>query len=248
MSDLELLRAVGNSEQLVDQVTKQIEDLIVNGQFEPETIMPSQTELAVQLKVSRTVIREAIRILSAKGLVESKRGVGTRVQRVTRQQVVEPLELLLRTSRGGLCFEDLHIVRTILEVEIAAIAASKASETDIEKLKGIMSGMESAIDEPTIFAERDATFHLALAEATHNPLLAILSDSVRQLLEEYLLLVTPHLDLREQALPYHYRILEHVASHNIQEARLAMEAHLGSTLKIQQDLFGVSDCADSTSS
>lgn len=235
---MNLFEAVGSSDQLVDLVSHQLEQLIADGQLKPNTLLPPQSELAQRLGVSRTVIREAVRILTTKGLLESKRGVGTRVRELTQEQIYRPLELFLRTSRGGVSFDDLHIVRTILEVEIAGLAAENATETDIAALKNIMADMESTVGQPSTFAEKDAAFHSALASATHNPLLIVLSDTVRQLLKEYLSLIIPHLDPLKQIMPYHTKILNNVATKDKEGARQSMIKHLEMVQKNHHDIYG----------
>lgn len=227
MSKHNPFRTVGTKERLVDRVVKEIEELIVTGQLEPETKLPPEREFAEQLGVSRTVIREAVRILVTKGLLETTHGVGTTVRQMTREQVVEPLNLLLRNhTNGEVSFEHLYQVRSILEVEIAGLAALQATEVEIAELRQIVSRMETVQDETDVLAIYDADFHSALARMTHNPLLAILVDSIRDLLQEYIARVTPLLDPRQDNLPLHQNLLEQIEARNEVGARQAMRDNL----------------------
>jgi DNA-binding FadR family transcriptional regulator len=220
-------RTVGSKERLVDRVVNEVERLIFEGELEPETRLPPERDLAEQLGVSRTVVREAVHILVTKGLLETKPGVGTVVRQVTREQVVGPLNLYLRAqSAGEVSFTDLHQVRSILEVEIAGIAALQATTEDIENLRQIATSMEAAQDDPGILAARDADFHSALAKTTHNPLLIVLVASIRDLLQEYIALVTPYVDPRRDNLRLHFKLLERVEARDAAGARQAMRENL----------------------
>ncbi len=238
-------RTIGSKERLVDRVVGELEQLIVSGQLEPETRLPAERDLAEQLGVSRTVVREASRILVTKGLLEIQPGVGTTVRQITNEQIVEPLNLLLRTRTGGkISFDHLHQVRSILEIEIAGLAAAHATDADIARLKQIMAAMETAQADPDQLAIHDADFHSALAQMTHNPLLAILVDSIRDLLQEYIALVTRYLDPRQENLPLHYRLLERIEARDVEGARQAMGENLDQMRKNTERYSKLSQTSD----
>jgi DNA-binding FadR family transcriptional regulator len=173
------------------------------------------------------VVREAVRILVTKGLLETKHGVGTVVRHMTREQVVEPLTLYLRMQNGGnISFDDLYRVRLILEVEIAGLAAGQATESELARLKQILTSMEAVQDDPELLAAHDADFHSALARMTHNSLLILLVDSIRDLLQEYIARVTPYLDPRRENIPLHYELFERIQAGDVEGARQAMRANI----------------------
>jgi len=238
MSDESLFKSAGDPKELVPRVVDQIEELIVEGKLAPGVLLPTQSELAEQLNVSRTVIREAVRILSTKGLLVSKRGVGTVVQQVTRDQVAQPLNLLLKAQGKDVTYEKLYQARTLLEVGIAGIAATEATEADLVRLREIMADMETAKDDPKEFATHDAAFHQALAEATQNPLLAVFSGLVRSQLEEFISKVVPKIAVEVEILPYHHEILECIEVRDESAAREAMQKHLDNVKKLTQLVFG----------
>lgn len=238
-------RTIGSKERLVDRVVSELEQLIVSGQLEPETRLPAERDLADQLGVSRTVIREASRILVTKGLLEIRPGVGTMVRQITSEQIVEPLNLLLRAHTGGeVSFEHLHQVRSILEIEIAGLAAANATDEDVARLRQIITAMETAQEDPDQLAIHDADFHSALAQMTNNPLLAILVDSIRDLLQEYIALVTRYLDPRQENLPLHYRLLERIEARDVEGARQAMDENLDQMCKNTERYFKLSQMND----
>jgi DNA-binding FadR family transcriptional regulator len=237
MDNESMFRNVGVQGGLVDRVVTEIQRVIVSGRLEPGMKLLPERELADELGVSRTVIREAVRILVAKGLLETKPGVGTIVRQVTSDQIVEPLSLLLQTQKGGISIEHLHQVRRMLEVEIAGLAALQATEEDITELRELLAEMESVTGIPEAFATKDADFHRGLARTTYNPLLIILLDSIRDLMQEVRLLVTRHPDLRQKVIPDHKKILERVAAKDPEGARLAMEEHLEHARRFQEELL-----------
>jgi GntR family transcriptional repressor for pyruvate dehydrogenase complex len=217
--------------RLVDQVVEKIQGLIIDGQLKPGTKLPPEIELAEQMGVSRTALREAMSILMTKGLLETKPGVGTVVQQMSRDQVVEPLNLLVQMRDGGVTFEQLHQVRSILEVEIAGLAAMQATEADIMGLEQLMTEMEGNQGNADVFATRDADFHQKLARATHNPVLDHLVGIIRDLLVDHIMQVVQHIDPQLQVLPYHRYILDKVAAKDEAGARQAMLDHLNQVQK-----------------
>lgn len=231
----DLFHSVAPEGRLVDLVVSQIQRLIVDGQLRVGTRLPSEVELAAQLGVSRTVIREAVRILTAKGLLETRPGVGSIVRQMTRDQVVEPLGHLLRTHNVTL--DDLHEVRGILEVEIAGMAAQQADAEDIAKLRQAVEAMTRATNDAKALAAHDAEFHRALAQATHNPLLVILLDSIRDLMQEVRLRVSSYPGIAEVIVPDHHRILNCVVARDGEGARHAMREHIDHAREFQRAVF-----------
>ena len=226
---------VKSKERLVDRVVKEVEKLIVSGELAPGAKLPPEREWAEQMGVSRTVIREAARILAAKGLLSTQHGVGTTVHRLTSQHVMEPLGLYLRTQGNGLIsFQDLHQVRSILEMEIAGIAAESATDEELARLRQIFESMVEAKADVSLLAERDTEFHRALARMTHNPLLFVLIDSIRKLLREYIALVTVYLDPDEDNIRLHRLLLERIEARDVAGARQAMHENLEQMQKNSQ--------------
>jgi GntR family transcriptional repressor for pyruvate dehydrogenase complex len=167
--------------------------------------------------------------------------VGTIVRQVTRDQIVGPLSLLLQAQEGGFSIEHLHQVRHILEIEIAGLAAMQATEEGVAELEQIVAEMESVRDTPEDFAAKDADFHQGLAEMTHNPILIVLLDSIRDLMQEVRLLVTRYPRLHQQVMHDHYEILRRVAARDPEGARQAMQGHLEHARQIQHAVLNHDD-------
>ena len=235
MSVETMFRSVAAEGRLVDRVANEIQRLIVDGQLQAGVRLPSEMELAAQLAVSRTVIREAMHVLIAKGLLVTRPGVGTVVREITRDQVVEPLGHLLRVHNVSL--DHLHQVRAILEVEIAGLAAAAASQMDVAELQQIMADMEAAAGDPETVAACDAEFHRWLAQATDNPLLVILLDTIRDLMQEVRLRVSTEPFVLQTIIPDHRRVLDSVVAHDPDGARQAMRTHVDHSRSIQLSVF-----------
>jgi len=224
--DMSIFRTVGSRERLVDRVTTQIRGLITGGELVPGAKLPPQLELAAQLGVSLTVLREALGHLSAEGFVEAKPGVGTMVRRVSQDQILASLDHLLQSDGDGVRFETLHQVRVILETETARIAATKATKESIGNLRTILAETEETLHDPEKTAEQDVALHAALAQMTDNRLLQILVTAIMDLMHQYFRFINYHLDARENIFPFHRRIVEEVASGSEEGAREAMRQHL----------------------
>jgi len=174
-------RVLGHKDGLVDRVVRAIEGQILGGRLTVGTKLPPEREFAEKLGVSRTVVREAVRILVTKGLLETRHGIGTAVSAVSRGEIVKRLGLLLRICDEPVTIEHLHNLRSILEVENAGAAAESATAEDIRDLRQLSTGLWTAIDDPDYFARKDAEFHRRLAQTSRNPLIVSLLDAVHDL-------------------------------------------------------------------
>jgi len=225
---------IGNKSALVDRVVHSIQEQILSERLAVGTKLPPERELADSLGVSRTVVREAVRDLAASGLLETCHGVGTTVRALSREEVVKPLNLFLRSWGRDVSLVHLHQVRSLLEVENVGLAAEQASKEDIQDLRRIVKEMEAAKDDPELFASKDSEFHRRLAQTTHNPLLTLLLDSIQDLMAEVREFVAKDSSLFEQVMPAHADMLKYVAMRDPRKARRAMRAHLLTALDLQK--------------
>lgn len=228
-----LFQSVGTKDRLVDRVVNNIQQLIVDGQLAPGTRLPPERDFAERMGVSRTVVREAVRILVARGLLETYHGVGTVVRQMSTEQILEPLNLLLQTS--GLTFDHIHQVRSILEVGIVRVAALQATEEDLAALERLVNGMEEHLEDVEICIALDDDFHQALARTTHNPLLMILAQSIGTIMHEVRLHVHSYTVIHGTAIPDHRRILERVRARDPEGAAQTMLVHLEHARRFQME-------------
>ncbi len=161
-----------DSQPLYQRVVQQVTSQIVGGILAPGSSLPVETELSQQFGVSRTVIREAVRILASKGLISVRQGSGMRVQSPESWNYLDPLVLFeqVRWGHGELLNEVLE-VRYILEVEVAALAAKRRTPEDLAAMRTSLAGMDKYLDDPDIFTEFDVKFHEHVLIAARNRLL-----------------------------------------------------------------------------
>lgn len=226
--------SVGNKSALVDRVVRSIQDQILSERLPVGTKLPPEREFAERLGVSRTVVREAMRVLAAKGLLETTHGVGTTVMALTREEAVKPLNLFLRSLGKEISLEHLHQVRSLIEIENTRLAAEQGSDKDLNDLQRILTEMEAAKDDPEFFASKDTEFHRRLAETTHNPLLILVLDSIADLMIEVRKLVAKEDGLVGRVMPAHAAILECIRGRNEKKAQQMMREHLLAALEIQK--------------
>ena len=215
-------------ERLHDQVADQIEEQIVNELLLPGDRLPSERSLAESLGVSRPVIREATTVLIARGLVEVIPGNGTFIKEMSSESASKPIERYLRVKDKLGSYSDLHDVRRALEVEIAGLAAERATEEDIAKLEKSFREQKKCIDKPEIFTKADLDFHATIASATHNDLYNILLAPISDLMLDFRLTayeVDPQASI-EGALVHHKRLIEKIKNHDSLGARAEMLSHL----------------------
>ncbi len=213
-------------ERLYERIIEQIEQRIVSGELKVGDQLPPERELAEQFGVSRTAVREAVKALREKGLVEVQPGRGTFITDGTSRAVRHSFGLLARIG-GPDNSRNLVEVREILEPEIAALAAARATDEQINSLRQAVETMDASLENADRFIEADLDFHLTLAEATQNFLIPTLVDSVIELLRQERKNVFLYADGGAARGQYHHkRILKAVAAHDPERARVAMRAHL----------------------
>ena len=217
--------------RLYEQIVRQIEESILSGALKPGDQLPAERDLAQQFGVSRTAVREAVKCLREKGLLEAFSGKGTFVTNSTSQAIRKSLDLLTRIGQPeGLT----HLVelRQILEPEIAALAATRMDDQLLTAMREAVATMDNNLQEPDAYIEADLDFHLAMAEAAGNPLVLSLLDSIVGLLREQRLRIF-HVDGGPEHGQFHHkRILEAIERRSPEAARELMRAHL---LQVHED-------------
>lgn len=218
-----LFTRLDRAERLSDRVADEIQELIVERKLQLGDRLPAERELGEAFGVSRTVIREAIRALVAKGLLDVQPGNGTVVRQPSPSMVSDALAYVLRGTPGGIPFRHAHELRCILEPEIAFRAAERRTEDDLAALEHQLERMlVSEID----WVAADVAFHAALAQAAHNPIFGIVLDSIQDVLLEIRRLGALLPETRVNGARHHRAILEAVAAGDAEAARAAMMAHL----------------------
>jgi GntR family transcriptional regulator, transcriptional repressor for pyruvate dehydrogenase complex len=208
------------------QVAEQIRCLILQKELHVGDRLPAERDLGEKLHVSRTVIREAIRIMEAKGLLESHGGNGTFVRAIQASDVSDSLEMYLSTQKERILHSDLMEIRYVLEVQIAKLAAERITEDGITRLENALQQMIHWKDDPENFAKYDLEFHLELARATKNHLFEVLSDPFIDALLEGRRLASKLPGISDEAIEHHESILDMMRKHDVKGAESVMKRHL----------------------
>jgi DNA-binding FadR family transcriptional regulator len=212
------------NERLYKQIVDQIERRIVAGDLKVGDQLPPEPELAQQFAVSRTAVREAVKALCEKGLIEIRPGRGTFVIN-EGPSVRHSLGLLMKfdSAEGS---QSLVEVREILEPEIAALAAMRITDEYIAAMQEAVNTMETALDNVDVFVEADLDFHLALAEATQNLIIPAMIDTIIDLLREQRKRTGSVNGGLKRGQYHHKKILEAVIRRDPKAAKVAMQRHL----------------------
>jgi len=208
-----------------ESVLKRIVELIRNGDLKPGDKLPSIQLFSEKLQVGASSVREALKQLQIMGIIEIKQGEGTFVkERVGIDSLSNYLGYLLDLKKQDI----LHLMeaRKIIERGAVALAAERASEDDINRLGNIIQRMREIIDEPTEFAEENVEFHLAIVEASKNPILSIIFNSVYDLFMKEQQVVAKMLNLKFESIESHINIWTAIKNHNTSKAIKEMEKHL----------------------
>jgi GntR family transcriptional repressor for pyruvate dehydrogenase complex len=213
------------SGRLYEQIVDQIEALILNGKLKPGDKLPSETELAEQFSVSRTAVREAMKALIHKGLISAHSGRGTFVTDGTTDAVRESLGLMIKLGQEEGA-RSLVEVREILEPEIAAMAATRRKKEHLEDMRKAVATMEASFEDAITFVNADLDFHLSLADATLNPIIHVLIDTMVDILRVELERIAQVGGGMQRAQSFHKRILKGIEEHDVRATRDAMREHM----------------------
>lgn len=217
--------------RIFQDVVEQIENAILDGKLKAGDRLPPERELKETLKTSRSTLREALRVLEQKGLIERRLGVGggAIVKEVTTNQVSQSLGLLIRTRKVSL--EDLAEFRERFEGDIAALAASRASVEDtahlhtlIEKARQFAEGGDDQFEN---FLAVDKEIHLYFARMTQNPIyisiLMTVHQNINQYFKKYLMMASGEV---KQNLAELANLVKATEKGDQEEARRLAQAHV----------------------
>lgn len=210
--------------RLHGSIARDIGVLIVSGRYRPGHVLDGEVEASEQRRVSRTAYREAMRILSAKGLVHSRPRVGTRVSALEDWHLLDP-DVLAWAFSGEPRPEVLHglfELRTIVEPAAAALAAARRNQRHLDLMRRALDGMAAHTlnSEEGRLADKD--FHAALLSATANPFIVSLTNGVTgavSALTEFKQRIAP---LKRDPVPDHLRVYDAIAAKDAEAARAAM--------------------------
>jgi DNA-binding FadR family transcriptional regulator len=204
---------------------------IVSGGLKPGDRLPGEAELLAQYEVSRPVLREATRVLVAKGLVVTKQKSGAIVRPRREWHLLDPdvLYWVIQHQPSTEFVDSLMTVRRIFEPAAAALAAKTASDAQLQGIADAYAGMEAAQTREDLM-EPDLAFHRRIAEATGNDLLAYIGNMLNLALRESIKLSSKHPSTHALSLPRHKAILTALLARDSLGARQATLVQLDAAL------------------
>lgn len=204
--------------------SNRIRDMILSGRLQPGDRLPPERELSRALGMSRPTVRETIRSLVAMNILESRHGSGTFVASLDTRELLRPVSFVLALASRAL--DDLFEARLLVEPPIAALAAERASDDDVEALRQCAARALACRNDREALMAADAELHRLIAAASHNDLLVTLLDSLASLLGQSRSLTSRVPGLPDRTLPDQTELVEAIAARDPERARAAMTAHL----------------------
>jgi DNA-binding FadR family transcriptional regulator len=204
---------------------------ILSGDLQPGDRLPNESELIALYQVSRPVLREAVRVLVAKGLVLSRQRSGSVVRPRNEWHLLDPdvLYWMIQTKPAPDFVNTLMTVRRVFEPAVAALAARAATAEQLEGIAEAFSGMAAAGDKDELL-EPDLAFHRRIAEATNNDLLAYIGNMLSLALRESIKLSSQLDNTHALSLPRHKAILTALQNRDALAARQATLVQLEETV------------------
>ncbi|NMB24286.1 MAG: FadR family transcriptional regulator [Firmicutes bacterium] len=197
---------------------------IASGELKAGDRLPPQSELAAQLGVSRTALREAVRSLSLMGLLSVNQGDGTFVSQVVPGLFVQPLSFMLLMDNTHI----LEVVeaRAIIEVKTSRLCAIRATDEELEALGAIAKDMASCLDSLERFSQLDLDFHVQIARGTHNSVLVAVIETIQSPLLGQVERVQGLPGAAERAMDYHMGLVKALQRRDAKAASTMMLEHL----------------------
>ena len=209
--------------RIYENIVEQIQRLIQQGDLGPGDQLPPERVLAETFQVSRASVREALRALELRGLIEGRQGGGTFVRALSSDDLIPPLASALLT---GAEMDQLMEVREMIEPHIAELAALRATPEAIAELEALLAHQAERVSRGEIPIEEDTAFHNALAISTANGVLLRLLHLIVDLLEDSRARWFQSPDRPAKSLAGHRRVLDAIKQRDSAAAYHAMAAHV----------------------
>lgn len=220
-----------SSKKVYEEVIEQIQKNIIDGELKKGDRLPSERELSELMNISRTSIREALRVLESMGVVESVHGEGNFICSNTDKSLLQPLSMMFKLNNGK--YKDIFELRKVLEVENARLAAIRATDMDCRELINIIEEMEEeskCANRNEILVELDKRFHNKVASMSKNCLIESLFNTASMLFERFIEDARSEIIQNDMAdkflLSQHHAICNGIIKKDEKEALKAMEAHM----------------------
>jgi len=224
------------------RIAEEIGSAIVAGRYAPDALVPGEIELGRRYCASRTVVREALKLLSAKGLIASRKRSGTRARPREEWSMLDADVLAWRLRDGQAepkFVSDLLHVRAIVEPAAAAMAARSHTRRSLEPIEEAFAEMERAAHDPAAFADPDRRFHKAILVATGNDVMVAFAALTEAALGAFVRIASRHPGAPAPSVPLHRAVLEAIRRRDAEGAHAAMTALLDRTARnVERNVAG----------
>jgi GntR family transcriptional repressor for pyruvate dehydrogenase complex len=237
LSESAFIEPLEREQRLYERVVDKVLELISSGAWKTGYRLPPERELSEAFGVSRTVVREAVKALEARGVLESVTGSGVSVRRADFNMVSQSLETYMQLANRDDFEIRLNEVRRVLEVELVALAAVRRTPEQQTKLRQICQQMRAKGNTAKHMAELDFSLHVTLAEATQNDLFKVLLAPLINQLRDHITLTWEDFPRPvEQVFDQHEAIVAAVENGDAEAARQAMMKHLMFSREVLEDI------------
>ena len=215
--------------RLSDSVADDILSMItIEKKFMPGEKLPNENELSEELKISRTTLREAIRILATNGILEIQRGKGTFVKKDFKGDNIEEISSLSKIKANA---KDLYEMRLIFEPEAAYLAVERASDAEIKRILSLGEEIEEYIKLGKDRTEIEQAFHKSIAKATHNEFMNKLMPVIYHAIDKGVALSEKKETAVKDTITDHRMIMDFIKNRNAEGAKSAMKIHILHAIK-----------------
>lgn len=230
----DIFQNIGNRLTLSQRIERTLENAIREKKLTAGSKLPTEREMCESFGVSRTALREALRRLSARGLISIQKGSGMYVSEINIQDAIDTLNLYYDLKFDKHLLEQIIEVRAIFEPQIAKLAAQNRSQSDLEELEKLLNDFASCDPDNTqMEADLDNRFHLAIAKSARNPIIQITMEPIYSLLPRMRNYIYGNIDgEKEHTLKFHQTLVEALGKQDGERAQDVMLGHLERTREI----------------
>jgi GntR family transcriptional repressor for pyruvate dehydrogenase complex len=230
----DIFQNIGNRLTLSQRIERTLENAIREKKLAVGSKLPTEREMCESFGVSRTALREALRRLSARGLISIQKGSGMYVSEINIQDAIDNLNLYYDLKFDEHLLEQIIEVRSLFEPEIAWLAAQNRSQKDLDELNRLYKEFESCDPDNTQReADLDNRFHLAIAKAAQNPIVQITMEPIYSLLPRMRNYIYGNIDgEKTHTLKFHKTLLDAIRKQDTDLAQQTMKEHLDRTREI----------------
>lgn len=217
---------VSSNKRAFEVIVENIRRAVYTGRLKPGQRLPSEPELANQFNVSRSAVREALKVLELSGLLDVRRGYkgGTFVAPPDFEEASEVATVSLQL--GNTTVDQLTEAREVIEVRAAELAAGRCDDESITELEATLARMQENVSVPARFITADVDFHIAVAELSGNNVFVFTLSAIRKLLVQDLNRLIHESDIREQIIDQHRQIVTAIAAGDSERAGATMRTHV----------------------